>query len=63
MAKPPITEKRRLPSPAITPQALAWHDDVLWMGSRDLHRVYAIDPKKWSVLEERAAPGIPWAAV
>ena len=33
------------------------------MGSRNLRRIYAIDPKKWTVLEEREAPGIPWAAV
>jgi len=33
------------------------------MGSRDLRRIYAIDPKTWRVIEEREAPGIPWAAV
>jgi len=33
------------------------------MGSRDLRRIYAIDPKKWKVLEESEPPGIPWAAV
>ena len=59
----PITEQRRLPSPAITPQALAWHDGALWMGSRDLRRVYKIDMQTWAVLEETDAPGIPWAAV
>jgi hypothetical protein len=32
------------------------------MGSRDLRRIYAID-EKWSVLEQRETPGIPWAAV
>ena len=63
MAEPEINERRRLSSPAATPQALAWHSNTLWMGSRDLRRVYAIDPEKWTVLEEREAPGIPWAAV
>ena len=63
MAEPEINERRRLPSPAITPQALAWHSNTLWMGSRDLRHVYAIDPETWTVLEEREAPGIPWAAV
>jgi hypothetical protein len=60
-----ISEQRRLPSPAITPQALTWDDNaqLLWMGSRDLRRIYAIDPEKWTVVEEREAPGIPWAAV
>jgi hypothetical protein len=59
---PSIAEQRRLASPAVTPQALAWHDDSLWMGSRDLRRIYKMDAKAWTVLEERDAPGIPWAA-
>ena len=60
-----ISERRRLPSPAVTPQALAWDgkSKLLWMGSRDLRRVYAIDPAKWVVVKETEAPGIPWAAV
>jgi hypothetical protein len=33
------------------------------MGSRDLRRIYKIDPNAWTVLEEMEAPGIPWAAV
>jgi hypothetical protein len=33
------------------------------MGSRDLRRIYAVDPERWIVLEENGAPGIPWAAV
>ena len=60
---PSINERRRLPSPAITPQALAWHSNTLWMGSRDLRRIYAIDVKPWTVVQETEAPGIPWAAV
>lgn len=59
----PIVEHQRLTSPAITPQALVWHDGILWMGSRDLRRIYALDPENWSVREEIEAPGIPWAAV
>ena len=62
MAEPEIIERRRFSSPR-TPQALAWDGNVLWMGSRDLRRIYAIDPKKGTVVEEREAPGIPWAAV
>jgi hypothetical protein len=58
-----INERRRLPSPAVTPQALAWDGNALWMGSRDLQRIYKIDIEKWRVLEEIKAPGIPWAAV
>ncbi len=58
-----ITERERLASPATTPQALAWHRSELWFGSRDLKRIYRMDPKTWKVLEETEAPGIPWAAV
>jgi hypothetical protein len=58
-----ITERQRLSSPAVTPQALAWHSNSLWMGSRDLRRIYGIEVKTWTVFEEKEAPGIPWAAV
>ncbi len=58
-----IKERARLASPAVTPQALAWHGQHLWMGSRDLRRVYAIDVPTWTVTKEVEPPGIPWAAV
>ncbi len=58
-----IREMTRHPAPAITPQALAWHDGALWMGSRDLRRVYRIDVASWKVTREFEPPGIPWAAV
>src|SRR4051812_17065689 len=58
-----ITEGKRHSSPAVTPQALAWHRGKLWMGSRDLRRIYEIDPETWSVLRELESPGIPWAVV
>ena len=57
-----IKESKRLSSPALTPQALAWHGGKLWMGSRDLRRIYAIDVKTWTVVDQMDAPGIPWAA-
>lgn len=60
---PSIREGRRLPSPAIAPQALSYHGDALWIGSRDLRRIYRMDTKAWTVLEEADTPGIPWAAV
>jgi len=60
---PSISERRRVASPAVTPQALAWHHGVLWMGSRDLRRIYGIEPETWNVVNESEAPGIPWAAV
>ena len=60
-----IIEKGRLASLATTPQALAWdsRNKRLWMGSRDLRRIYAIDPENGTVLKQQEAPGIPWAAV
>lgn len=58
-----VTEHKRHRAPTVTPQALAWHDGTLWMGSRDLSRIYQIDPESWQVREELEAPGIPWAAV
>jgi len=60
---PEITERQRLASPAPTPQALTWDGSALWMGSRDLRRIYGIEVKTWTVFEEAEAPGIPWAAV
>jgi hypothetical protein len=60
---PSIGERRRLHSPAITPQALAWHSNAMWMGSRDLRRIYGINVETWTVFKETEAPGIPWAAV
>ncbi len=62
-ALPTIIERKRLPSPARTPQALAWDGDSLWIGSRDLRRIYRMDPKTWTVSEQGGTPGIPWAAV
>jgi len=59
----PIKEIERLPSPAITPQALTWHQGELWLGSRDLRRIYRMNRKSWKIVEEMEAPGIPWAAV
>ena len=63
MKLPTIIQRGRYPSPGPAPQALAWQGDKLWMGSRDLRRIYVIDPKKWEMLQEKEPPGIPWAAV
>lgn len=56
----PIQELRRLASPAPKPQSLAWDGATLWMGSRQTRRIYGIDPVKWTVGWETAAPGTPW---
>jgi outer membrane protein assembly factor BamB len=56
----PITELRRLPSPAPKPQSLAWDGKVLWMGSRQTKEIFAIDPAAWKVLWQTTAPGVPY---
>jgi len=55
-----IEEVLRMLSPAPRPQSLAFADQVLWMGSIDTCRLYAIDPVHWTVREEAKAPGKPW---
>lgn len=60
---PTIAEVSRRPSPTVTPQALAWHGGSLWIGSRDLRRIYEIEPETFLVRQELECPGIPWAAV
>jgi len=60
MSLPQIQELRRLPSPAPKPQALAFDGTTLWMGSRETHRLYAIDPNQWTARDEAQAPGVPY---
>ncbi len=55
-----IKEVRRLQSPATRPQSLAFDGEYLWMGSIDTCRLYAIDPARWTVVQEVEAPGKPW---
>ena len=62
-ALPTVREVKRMPSPAPAPQALAFHAGKLWMGSRDLSRIYVLDPERSTLLEEMESPGKPWAAV
>ena len=50
-----IKELLRLPLPAPLPLGLACDGDTLWMASRETHRVYAIDSKRWTVGEEAQA--------
>ncbi|MBV9720047.1 MAG: hypothetical protein JOZ77_12060 [Candidatus Eremiobacteraeota bacterium] len=57
-----VTEALRLPSPAPRPQALAFDGDKLWMGSIATDRLYAINPRQWTVIEEEKVPGKPWGA-
>ena len=58
-----IVEKRRLKSPTITPQALAWDGKQLWMSSRDLGFFYRLSADGSKIAEEIDPPGVIWAAV
>ena len=55
-----VNEALRLPSPAPLPQSLAFDGEKLWMGSIETSRLYAIDPRQWTVIEEDKSPGKPW---
>jgi outer membrane protein assembly factor BamB len=63
MELPTVVERKNLTSPAPAPQALAVFGGNLWMGSRDLRRLYQLDLDTGQVRAERECPGIPWAAV
>src|SRR3954468_15554460 len=63
MALPTVVEQKRFGSPAPAPQALAVFQGSLWMGSRDLARLYQLDLTTGKVRSERECPGTPWAAV
>jgi hypothetical protein len=58
-----VKNTQRHSSPTITPQALAWDGDHLWMSSRDLGTLYKIDVGTWKIVEEIDPPGIIWAGV
>src|SRR2546429_2601851 len=60
---PNIVERKRIASPTITPQALAYEHDYLWMSSRDLGTLYKIQMDTWKVAQEIDPPGVVWAAV
>lgn len=53
-------ELNRRPSPATRPHPLGYRDGLLWMGSWDTDRLYAIDPQTWSVRSEIESPGRPY---
>ncbi len=58
-----IIEKRRLGSPCVTPQALAWDGAQLWLSSRDLGTLYRTEVEGLKIIEELDPPGVVWAAV
>jgi outer membrane protein assembly factor BamB len=55
-----VEELLRLPSPAPKPQSLAFDGTLLWMGSLETRRIYAIDTRTWTVRSETPAPGTPF---
>ncbi len=57
-----IARIRRRSSPTITPQALAWDCNHLWVSSRDLGTLYKIDVETWKIVDEmirRELSGLP----
>ena len=60
---PNIVERKRIASLTITPQALAYDNEYLWMSSRDLGTLYKIHMDTWEVAQEIDPPGVVWAAV
>ncbi len=55
-----IVELQRLTSPGPKPQSLAWDGSLLWMGSRETHQIFGIDPATWTVRWQTKAPGTPY---
>jgi hypothetical protein len=60
---PNVVERKRLASPTVTPQALAYEDGYVWMSSRDLGTLYKIHLDTWKIAHEIDPPGVVWAAV
>src|SRR5437016_1495758 len=74
MKLPTIKERKRVRSPAVTPQALAWDGKQMWMSSRDLGFFYKVraglalsssivGDEELKIIEEIDPPGVVWAAV
>jgi len=63
MKLPTVNERKRLKSPAVTPQALAWDGSQFWLSSRDLGTLYKIESENCRVSSEVDPPGVVWAAV
>ncbi len=55
-----IEEVQRQRSPGGRPQPLAFHKGLLWIGSWETDRLYAMDPEKWTLAQEVASPGRPY---
>jgi len=55
-----IVELRRIDSPTLRPQAIAFDGTNLWLGSIETERLYAIAPQTWTVTDEMSVSGKPW---
>ncbi len=58
-----IQNIRRRAALTVTPQALAWDGESLYLSSRDLGMLYKVDAENWKVVEEIDPPGVIWAGV
>ncbi|MCH6258154.1 hypothetical protein MLD52_16450 [Puniceicoccaceae bacterium K14] len=58
-----IKELKRLPSPALLPQALTWDGVNLWMGSMETKEIHKIDTDSWKSIWSIPAPGTPYGMV
>ena len=70
-----VVERKRIKSPTVTPQALAWDGKEFWMSSRDLGTLYKVRAlhdesatelasiDRLEIVKEIDPPGIVWAAV
>src|SRR3954447_6323612 len=72
MKLPAVRELKRIKAPTVTPQALAWDGQQLWLSSRDLGFFYKLRAglapnsdgiDQLEVVEELDPPGVIWAAV
>lgn len=57
---PEINEALRLPAPGPEPLGVAFDGTTLWVGSREAHRLYAVNPATWTVKQEISTPGAPF---
>ena len=57
---PAIEELVRMPSPCPAPIGIAYDGTILWLGSVETDRIYAVNPLHGSVMEEWPVPGTPY---
>ncbi|MBC5799243.1 MAG: hypothetical protein GIX03_08310 [Candidatus Eremiobacteraeota bacterium] len=62
-ALPVVESFTRVPAPAPAPIGIAFDGSLLWIGSVETDRLYAVDPRTRSVMEEWPVPGTPYGLV